>query len=129
MKDPGHEDAVTRGHGDAEEIPTGRLSDLAKEQGLGFGTQNAGEDQKLIYRRVRRVTQGKFGTWNLEHGTPAPGRRHCEAKLMPKQSRVDWHAGRSTQEKIKSGLMLSHRRTQRRSKSASRKDAKFGKKI
>ncbi|MCJ7499865.1 hypothetical protein MUP29_06375, partial [bacterium] len=42
---------------------------------------------------------------------PAPGRRHCEAMLMPKQSRVDWNVEPGmqnpeprTQEKIKSEL-------------------------
>jgi hypothetical protein len=41
--------------------------------------------QELVYRRVRRVTQGKSGTWNLE--PRATGRRHCEEHRAKRERR------------------------------------------
>jgi hypothetical protein len=52
-KGAGHGDTRTRRRGDMGKLSTWRLSDQAK-----------GRNLKLIYRWVRRVTQGK--TWNPE---------------------------------------------------------------
>jgi hypothetical protein len=82
---------------------------IHRRQGYGGqGTQSAGEDQKLIYRRIKvsvipgedpessmsgaecgkqRIGVSEYlcigekiesGTWNVEHGTPAECWRHCE---------------------------------------------------